>query len=186
MYIDFLTMILLNSGIGFILLAFFLLYGWEKREAAKWMPGFLLTGSLNTLSGLMIVFTWPLPKSYNILYGELSVFSGILFLGLAFSLYWNWDFMTLGVYSFFTGILSFLMGIKILQAGITSNPQFSSGLFFTAGISGILLFPLTLFNQKFIRLFSACFILISAFLFFVKAYGSYWNHIDKFMEYSPK
>jgi uncharacterized membrane protein len=45
-----------------------------------------------------MIFTWTVNGSFNITFGESSVFLGILFVAAAIALAQGWELLTLGIY----------------------------------------------------------------------------------------
>jgi uncharacterized membrane protein len=49
-----------------------------------------MSGFVALATGLHMIWNWPLPGSYNIAIGDLSVLFGIVFLGTALALAMSW------------------------------------------------------------------------------------------------
>jgi len=75
MFIDWLTLLLVNMMVALVLHSLFM-FRWDRKGSKMVIPGFLLTGAIALIAGFRMVFTWPLPGPYNIIYGELSVLFG--------------------------------------------------------------------------------------------------------------
>jgi len=183
-YVNYLSLVLLNTGTGFMILAGFLLAG-RLTEFTRWIPGFLVTGFISVLFGLHIVITWPLPASYNIAFGEPVFLSGILFLVLGFSLLKDWSLLSVGIYSFFAGLASVLIGVKVYLLKLSLIPELAAMIFLFSGISGMSLFLFTLYDNKFTRGFSAFFLFLSSLLVLATAYMAYWSHLETFSGWVP-
>lgn len=69
-----------------------------------------MPGVISLVTGLHMIFTWPLPGSFNIMFGEMAVFFGILMLGLAFVVWFALDLLPIAVYGTLVGIASLLLG----------------------------------------------------------------------------
>ncbi len=186
MFIDWLTLLLLNMMVALVLHALFMGRLIEK-DPKKIIPGFLLTGAIALIAGFRMVFNWPLPGPYNIIYGELSVlFGGFLFMaGLAVA--FGWDLLTIGIYALFGGAASVLLGVKILTAGLTSEPLVAAAGFIITGAAAIVTMPaLALPKLKWLRLLAALLALVSALIWVLVGFPSYWAHIDAFGKWAPK
>ena len=61
-------------------------------------------GTIAVISGFRMAFTWPLPRSFNVAYGEMSIFFGILFLGAALAIAKEWELTLVALYGPFAGI----------------------------------------------------------------------------------
>jgi hypothetical protein len=115
MFIDYVTLLLTNTSAGFFLLAWYLLRGLDEEHPQRWVAAFAMVGLVALLSGFLLVQRWLLPGPFNMAYGELSVYFGVLFLGASLSLAKGWDLLFVAVYAFFAGIGSLLIGIRILD-----------------------------------------------------------------------
>ena len=91
MFIDFVALMLLNMAAGFGVLAFFLLMGLAGGDRKRWVAPFAMVGLVAIVCGFRMIFTWPLPGSYNSAFGEMSVLLGAIYLGIALSLAKDWN-----------------------------------------------------------------------------------------------
>ena len=93
MFIDFLTIMLLNLTAGLVVFGF-LIFKWRNLEnisKGQFVPGFAITGLIGIVTGFVMIFTWPLPGSFNIAFGEMSLLFSVLFAGVALALAKDWD-----------------------------------------------------------------------------------------------
>src|SRR3990167_8018473 len=90
MFIDYVPLMLINMSAGLFLLAYCLKIG-SKPIGKEWSAGFLMSGLVALICGFHMVFNWPLPGSYNVAFGELSVLLGILFAGAGIAIARGWD-----------------------------------------------------------------------------------------------
>jgi putative membrane protein len=144
MFIDYITLMLINMVAGLVLLAYYLYAGLDAPEQKRWVPGFGLVGGIALTTGLHMTLTWPVPGSFNIAFGETTVLFGGLFTGTAFALSLGWELMTLGIYAFFAGLAAVVIGLRLIHLGLTKQPLFAGIGFILTGLSGILAAP-TLF-----------------------------------------
>ena len=86
MFIDFLTLVMINLVAGTVLLAYYLWRGIDEEDQRPYASGFFITGLVSLITGLQISFTWPLPGSYNVGYGDATTLFGVVFLGTAIAL----------------------------------------------------------------------------------------------------
>jgi putative membrane protein len=186
MFIDWLTLLLLNMMVALVLHALFMGRFIEK-DPKKIIPGFLLTGAIALIAGFRMVFTWPLPGAYNIIYGELSVlFGGFLFMaGLA--VYFGWDLLTIGIYALFGGAVSILLGVRIWVSSMTSEPLVAGLGFVVTGAAAVLTLPGIAFpKMKWIRWLAALAALGGAVIWILVGFPAYWAHIDAFGKWAPR
>ncbi|HEY9594872.1 MAG TPA: DUF981 domain-containing protein [Spirochaetia bacterium] len=185
MFIDFLTLMLLNLMVAFVLFALYMALQIDKNPK-KAIPGFLLTGFIALTTGLRMIFTWPLPGPYNFAYGEMSVIYGGIFLVAGISLAFGWDLITLGIYSFFGGLAALVIGVRILATGLTSEPALAAIGFFLSGISAILTLPALYFQKaKWLRIVLAVILVLAAIIWGFTGYAAYWQHFDSFAKWIP-
>ena len=76
MFVNYITLMLVNLAIGMFLVAHFLLRGLDTDEGRAWIPGFTAVGLVLTVTGLHMSLTWPVPGSYNIAFGEMACCMG--------------------------------------------------------------------------------------------------------------
>ncbi|MFW6137722.1 MAG: DUF981 family protein [Spirochaetota bacterium] len=188
MFIDYLTIMLLNLGAGLVLLAFFVfrLNNMDNAEKRRWVPGFTITGFTGLVTGIHMIFTWPLPGSFNIAFGEMSVLFSILFLGAALALAKDYQLLSVTIYALFAGGAALVVGIRIINLGLTKEPAMSGAGFILTGIGGILSTPTYLLrNKKGVALLCGAVLLIAAVIWFITVYGSYWGHLESFKDWKP-
>jgi putative membrane protein len=185
MFIDFLTLMLVNLMVAFVLLALYMAIQIDK-DKKKAIPGFLLTGLIALTTGLRMIFTWPLPGPYNFAYGEMSVIYGGIFLVAGISLAFGWDLITLGIYSFFGGLAALVIGTRIITTHLTSEPVLAAAGFYLSGISAMLTLPALYFPRaKALRIALAVLLVVAAIIWGFTGYGAYWQHFDSFAKWVP-
>ncbi len=186
MFIDFLTVMLINMVIALVLFALYMAFFFEKG-AIKMIPGFLMTGFIALVTGLRTIFDWPLPGSYNILFGDLTVLFGALFFMAGLALVFGWDLITIGIFAFFTGAVAILLGVRILDLNITRAPLVSAAGYILTGITAMLSLPaIALPKLKVVRWLTALAAIGSAIIWAVVTFPSYWIHIDTFSTWAPR
>ena len=186
MFIDYLTIIMINLVAGTALLAYYLYKGFEAEDQRPFAAGFGIVGLLGVSLGLMLTISWPLPGSYNIAYGEATTLFGGVFLATAFALYHRWDLKPVAVFAFFAGVYAVIVGIRIISLNLTKEPVISGVGFILAGLGGVLAFPsLGLLKNKTFRLMAVAVLAITALLWAVTFYTSLWGHLDSFKTWVP-
>jgi putative membrane protein len=134
-----------------------------------------------------MVLNWPLPGSYNIGFGESTVLFGAVFLGASYALAKGWDLLPVSIYAFFAGVEALLVGLRIIDLGLTKSPLISGMGFILAGLGGISAAPGLHFlkkNQIFRYFAAGVLILISLFWAFT-FYNSLWGHLESFSSWVP-
>src|SRR5574338_206937 len=148
MFIDFLTVIMIKLVAGSFLLAYYLWRGMDDADQRPYAAAFFGVGLLSLVSGLQLSFTWPLPGSYNVAYGDTTTLFGVVFLATAIALWQGWSLTPVAIYAFFAGIDAGIVGARILNLGLTKEPLVSAVGFIFAGLGGIGAAPFFLFFQK--------------------------------------
>ena len=187
MFIDYLTLIMINLVAGTALLAYYIYAGMDAKDQRPYATGFGIVGLLGVILGLTLTFTWPLPGSYNIGYGEATTLFGAVFLGAAIALSQGWDLMPVAIYGFFAGVDAVIVGTRIISLDLTKEPILSGIGFIMAGLGGVLAAPLLglLKKSKTFRIIAALVVLVTALLWAVTFYTSLWGHLASFAKWVP-
>ncbi len=186
MFINYITLMLINLVAGLFLLAGYVYYGIDRANQKLWIPGFGITGAIALVTGLHVIFTWPLTGSFNIAYGETTVLFGVLFLGTSLALAFGWDLLTVAVYGFFAGLVAIVIGVRVLNLGLTRQPLQTGIGFILTGLAGVLATP-TLFlkTNRAWRLLGAIVLIVAAFIFAFTGYMAYWSHLGDYSNWKP-
>lgn len=182
MFIDYLTLMLVNISAAFCILAMFILRA-ENAPTQPWAPAFLLSGTIALITGFRMTFTWPLPGSYNVAFGELSVLFGGLLAVTAWHAAKGWDLKPLAIYGFFAGLAALVIGAQFLRLGLSQTPALTGAGFLLVGIAGVGSYPLLRWNRnRLLRYAGALALLISSVIWAWIGYTAYWAHIAHFMK----
>lgn len=184
MFVDYLTLIMVNLIAGTALLAYFVWTGLKPNKGL--VAGFGMVGLLGTVLGLHLTLNWPLPGSYNIIFGESTVLFGVVFLGAALALAKEWDLYPVTLYAFFAGLYALIAGWQIMAQGLTKHPTMSGLGFILAGLGGLLSpFALKLKDNKTFRMIAVAVLVVVALLWAFTWYGSLTGHIGSFSKWVP-
>ena len=187
MFIDYITLMLINMVAGLVLLADFVYRGLEGANPKRWIPGFGLVGGIALATGLHMIWTWPVPGSFNISFGETSVLFGGLYLAASVALAMSWDLLTITVYAFFAGLTSIVVGIRVINLGQTRQPLVAGIGFVLTGLGGVLAAPTLVYlkhNQGW-RTLGAVVLLLAALIWAIIGYRAYWGHMASFSDSQP-
>jgi putative membrane protein len=185
MFVDYLTVMILNLVAGLVILAWFV-FRYLDKDQQKVAPGLLVSGFISTVTGLHMIFTWPLPGSNNIPMGEMSLLFGVLLLALGIAVLRNWDLLTLTVYAVFAGFAAVIIGLRYINLGMSKSPLLSGMGYIVAGVGGMLTFPVYLLRRhKGVRVILALVLLLAAAIWALTAYGAYWSHLESFSKWAP-
>lgn len=178
MFIDYVTLMLVNMVGGMIVLACFIVRGLDAEDKRNWSPVFGIIGLVAGVCGFVMTFTWPLPRPYNIAYGEMSVLFGVLFFAAAVTLAKGWDLLPLGIYAFFAGAAAVLLGVRIIDQKLTLEPVLSGIGFILSGTCGIFA-GLVLWKRKvrILRITGALTLIAAAAIWAMTGYVEYWRHM---------
>ena len=187
MFIDFLTIIMINLVAGTVLLAYYIYKGIDAEDQRSFAAGFGAVGLLSIILGLVMTFTWPLPGSYNIGFGEATTLFGFVFLSAALAISQGWNLMPVAIYAFFSGVYAILVGVRILDLQMTKEPLLSGAGFILAGLGGVLAAPAhrLLLKYKTLRLIAAILLLIVALLWASTFINALWSHLESFQSWLP-
>ncbi len=186
MFINYITLMLINLVAGLFLLAAYVYLGLSDPHQKRWIPGFGMTGAIALTTGLHMIFNWPLPGSFNIAFGEMTVLFGILFLTTCLAIALSWDLITVAVYGFFAGIAAVVVGLRVINLGLTRQPLLSGMGFIITGLGGILAAPtLYLKANRTWRTVGAIVLVVAALIFAVIGYMAYWGHLADYSNWKP-
>ncbi len=187
MFIDFLTLIMINMVGGTVLLAYYLWRGIDEANQRPYAAGFFGVGLLALVTGLQLSFTWPLPGSYNVGYGDATTLFGVVFLITALALWQGWSLIPVSIYAFFAAIDALIVGIRIWSLQLTKEPLISAVGFVLAGFAGLGVFPFLMWfrENKIVRWIGILLLLGTALLWGITFYGSLWDHMASFSKWVP-
>jgi putative membrane protein len=187
MFVDYLTLIMINLVAGTTILAYYIYKGLEAEDQRPFVAGFGIVGLLGLILGLTLTFTWPLPGSYNIAYGEATTLFGAVFFATALAIHQRWNLTPVAIFAFFAGVYAVIVGVRIISLGMTKEPLMSGVGFILAGLGGVFAAPALglLKKYKILRLLAALFVLATALVWAVTFYGSLWTHMESFSSWLP-
>lgn len=128
---------LANLACGCLQAAWFIYSNPGKEEQGKFIAGFGITGLVALITGFFMIFKWMLPGSYNIAFGEPTVLFGAVFAGTAVSIGKGWDLGGMKVYAVISGFVAVVVGIGIIEQGLTLMPAASGTAFIFTGAGAI-------------------------------------------------
>lgn len=185
MFVDYLTIMIVNLVAGLVITAVFVLFFLDDRKKAA--PAFLVTGFISMVTGFHEIFTWPIPGSYNIPFGEMSVLYGVLYFAAGIAVIKEWDLITLAIYAVFAGAASILLGIRIYNLKLTSEPFVAMAGFVLTGLAGVLSPPVYLLRKNpIVRILAAILLVGAAVIWAIVGYGAYWSHMEAFAKWVPE
>jgi putative membrane protein len=187
MFVNYITLMLINMVAGLFLLATFVYQGLDSTNPKQWIPGFGMTGAIALVTGLHMIFNWPVPGSFNIAYGEMTVLFGILFIAASVALAMGWELLTIAIYAFFAGLAAIVIGIRVLNLNLTQRPLLSGIGFILTGLGGVLASPTLLYlrTNKTWRLIGAVVLILAALIWALTGYLAYWGHLAQYSNWKP-
>ena len=187
MFIDFLTLIMINLIAGTVLLAYYIWKGMDETNQRPYAAAFGTVGLLGVILGLQLSFNWPLPGSFNFFYGEATTLFGAIFLGTALALSQGWDLVPMTIYAFFAGADAIVVGVRILSLHLGQEPAVAAAGFVLSGLGGVCAAPFFMFfkNNKMVRYAAIAVLLIAAAIWAVTFYSALWAHMDTFSKWVP-
>jgi putative membrane protein len=180
MFIDYLTLLLINMTAGLVMLACYVLMDLDAGNSKRWAPGFAIVGLVAFIGGFHITFTWPLPDGrYDLAFGEMSVLFGALYLGAALAMSRNWELFSLAIYAFFAGLAAFIIGVRMIGVGLTREPRLSGAGFILSGLCGVFALPaIFLRTNRPVRIIGAVILVAAAFIWASTGYSAYRAHLS--------
>ena len=187
MFIDYLTLVMINMIAGTALLAYYLWKGLDESDQRPYAAAFSVIGGLALVLGLHLSFNWPLPGAYNIAFGETTTLFGAVFLGTGLALGFGWSLIPVAIYAFFAGVDAIVVGGKIMVAGLTKEPTMSAIGFILAGLGGVFAAPFFIWfrQNKAMRMLGVLLLVATFLLWAMTFYFSLWAHLDTFAKYVP-
>ena len=187
MFIDFLTLVMVNLVAGTVLLAYYLWRGIDEADQRPYAAAFFGVGLISLVTGLQISFTWPLPGSYNVGYGDATNLFGVVFLATSIALFFGSSLIPVSIYAFFAAIDALVVSIRIYSLQLTKEPLISAVGFILAGLSGLGVFPFLMWfrENRLVRWIGILLLLGSALLWAITFYGSLWAHLASFAKWVP-
>lgn len=186
-FIDYLTLLLINMTAGYCLLSSYVYWGLDDPLNKRWVPGFAIVGFIALIFGAHMTLTWPLIGQYNSAYGEMSVFFGVIFLGAALTIARGWSLLTVAIFAFYAGAAAVLLGLRIMSLGLTRTPALAGIGFILSGLAGVFAAPTFRWlrqNRPFRTL--AAFVLgAAAVIWAIIGYLAYWGHMEGFAGWVP-
>lgn len=187
MFVDYLTLMMITILAGLGLLAYYLYVGMSSKEDRSYAASFGIVGVLGLILGLNMVLTWPLPGSYNIVFGEAMVLFGSVFSAAALALGLGWNLRPVTVYAFFAGLYAIIGGSRIISLSLTREPLLSGLGFILAGLTGLLSAPaFRLFQSSVVlRRLAALVVFAIAILWGITFVNALWGHLESFKDWVP-
>jgi len=187
MFIDFLTIVMINLVAGSVLLAYYLWRGIDEKDQHPYAAAFFIVGLVGLVTGLELAFTWPLPGSFNVGYGDAATLFGAVYLATGIALSQGWDLVPVTIYSFFAGIDAIIVGLSLYANKLGQEPVVAAVGFILAGLGGVCAFPFMQWfrDNKAVRWIAIIVLLVAAAIWAVTFYSALWAHMTAFAKYVP-
>lgn len=108
-----------------------------------------ILGSFIMIMGYYGEMAWPLPGSYNILFGDPFILLGLVITAIAVALGLKQRLQLVGVLAFFSGLIAIYYGANAYSQGMTSEPLAMFGMYLAFGLTGVFTLPATLIYDLF-------------------------------------
>ncbi len=187
MFIDYLTLVMINLVAGSVLLAYYLWKGVDEKDQRPYAAAFFIVGLVGLVTGLQLSFTWPLPGSFNVGYGDCAALFGAVFLAASIALWQGWSLIPVTIYSFFAGIDAIIVGLSLYANKLGQEPFLAAVGFILAGLGGVGAFPFFMWfkDNKAVRWIAIIVLLVAAVIWAFTFYGALWAHMVDFDKYVP-
>ncbi|CAC12297.1 conserved hypothetical membrane protein [Thermoplasma acidophilum] len=190
-FIDSLAVMLLALGMTTAIGGMYFLFsalGNEKRIEGLLMPA-VGVGLFDFMSGFVMSFTWPLPSSYNMLFGDPLLMAGLLLMISAIAYYKHYDISSVSILLFFLGIYVIIEAVGIVNYHLESGDNLlaAMGLYIVDGIAAILS-PIMYIDQKkgkIAYMIEAAILIIGTLIALFIGYTAIYGHLLDFIKYFP-
>jgi putative membrane protein len=187
-FIDYITLMLVNMAAGLLVLACFFVWGLDRPGERAWSAGLAVPGLIAFATGLHTTLTWPIPKleSANLAwanpaYGETSIMLGALFLAAALATARGWSLVPVALYGLVAGATAILIGMRIMDLGLTQTPTLTAVGYFVTGSGGILALAAVLGRKAAALRFPVALALVAgAAIWLWIGFMGYWTHLERF------
>jgi putative membrane protein len=187
MFIDYVTLMLINMAAGLFILALYVVRGSGDEDQGKWSLGFTASGLVALVTGFYTTLTWPLPGSFNMAFGELSVLFGTIYLAGALAMARGIKASMVTIYALFGGLAAVVIGAGIIEGDMTKAPLIAGTGFIVTGLGGILSYPyLRLRGNRTVRAIACMAMLTAALIWSLIGYMAYWDHLKSFATWHPE
>ncbi len=184
MFIDYVTIQLISAASGLLFAAIYAIkFEAPLKSRISWIYAFWMVGAIMLITGLEMIFTWPLPGAYNIIFGEPSVWFGMLLIVLGLAIRSDSDLLPVTLLFMIGGLINLVISGDILIYNMTQSPLLAFIGFLTSGI-GAFLVPFGL-KSKSVRWIIAILLIIAAVVFAVTGFGAYYQHAGDFAHWVP-
>lgn len=184
MFIDYVTIQLIAAAAGLFFAGLYAIkFESPLKERMGFIYGFWMVGTILAITGLDMIFTWPLPGSYNIIFGEPAVWFGVLLIFLGFAIKTEVNLFPVTLLFSAGGLINLVISADILIYNMTQSPALAFVGFLTSGI-GALIVPLGL-KSKTSRWIIAILLIIAAIVFAITGFGAYYQHASDFAHWLP-
>ncbi|EQD64316.1 membrane protein containing DUF981 [mine drainage metagenome] len=190
-FIDPLTVMLLSLGMSALLLAlYYFKAGSGKKDMGSLVVPVFVLGLFNAISGFLMSFTWPLPGSYNMLFGDPLLVLGLLMIAGSYMASKGTDVKVLSLLGFLLGIYLLVGTIGISQFGMEHGNNWitATGLYafsFLAGIFSPVLYLKPKGSNKYAYYFEAFLLIVVMLIALLIGYMGLHEHLGAFSTYFP-
>ncbi|MDH4120860.1 MAG: DUF981 domain-containing protein [Deltaproteobacteria bacterium] len=184
MGINFVTLMLLNMAAGLALFGLFIGRLDGRKPDNAFAPPFAVVGFIGLITGFRMIFSWPLIGSYNILFGETTVWFGALFLALAWVLTRQSDLLPLAIVGGFAGLAALVLGARVLDMGLTAAPPLAAMGFILTGLGALLAAPAAALGYpKPVMIAGRLVVFAASAVWLMFALMGYWMHLGEYAKY---
>ena len=190
-FIDPLTVMLLSLGMSALLLAlyYFRVGSGKKDISSLVVPAFIL-GLFNAVSGFLMSFTWPLPGSYNMLFGDPLLVLGLLMIAGSYMISKGMDVKALSLLGFLLGIYLLVGMIGITQFHMETGNDWltATGLYgfsMLAAIFSPILYLKPKGSNRYAYYFEVFLLVVVMLLALLIGYMGFYEHLGAFNTYFP-
>ena len=190
-FIDPLTVMLLSLGMSALLLAlYYFKVGSGKKDISSLVVPVFILGLFNAVSGFLMSFTWPLPGSYNMLFGDPLLVLGLLMIAGSYMISKGMDVKALSLLGFLLGIYLLVGMIGITQFHMETGNDWltATGLYafsMLAAIFSPILYLKPKGSNRYAYYFEVFLLVVVMLLALLIGYMGFYEHLGAFSTYFP-
>ncbi len=179
---DYITLMLVNTAAGLLVLAAFFYRGLASPRPQLFAPVLAAAGLVSLLVGLHMVYTWPIKGGgafANVIFGEPAVLFGAILLAAALCVGKHWPLNGVALLGLIGGVVAIVIGVRVWNAWLTKSPEITCVGFVLTGLIGLLALPTIANPVKVLRGCTSLITLLACLLWLAVGVMSYWAHIER-------
>lgn len=192
LYIDPLAMMLISLAMSTLIgsLYFLFLAMNRTKDTQQLLVPAIGIGFFDFVSGFLMSFTWPLPSSYNLLFGDPLMMFGLILIITAIGLYKGYEIKFNSIFLLFLGIYVLVESAGIVAYKLEAGDDLLSamGLYIIDGIAAVLA-PILFVKPdraKYLYYLEFVLLILGTLVALFIGYEAIYGHLLDFIAWAPK